>query len=93
MGSRKVLMMANIVPDRGNDPKRVPGSYMSLVNKAKSQTPHTPLYGKALKTWSNETITGGENPKWKCDACGKKGASDYMPGGRMCNSCADERGF
>ena len=66
-------MMANIVPDRGNDPKRVPGSYMSLVNKA--------------------TIFKGENPKWKCDACNKKGASDYMPGGRMCNSCANERGF
>jgi hypothetical protein len=39
------------------------------------------------------TIFKGENPKWKCDACGKKGASDYMPGGRMCNGCADERGF
>ena len=73
MGSRKVLIMATIVPDRSNDPKRVPVSYMSLVNKA--------------------TIFKGENPKWKCDACGKKGASDYMPGGRMCNSCADERGF
>ena len=73
MGSRKVLIMATIVPDRSNDPKRVPGSYMSLVNKA--------------------TIFKGENPKWKCDACGKKGASDYMPGGRMCNGCADERGF
>jgi len=65
--------MPTMVPDRGNDPKRVPGSYMSLVNKAQTAK--------------------GENPKWKCDACGKKGASDYMPGGRMCNGCADERGF
>lgn len=73
MGSRKVLIMATIVPDRSNDPKRVPGKYMDLVNKA--------------------TVFKGENPKWNCDACGKKGASDYMPGGRMCNACADIRGF
>jgi len=85
--------MPTMVPDRGNDPKRVPGSYMSLVNKEKSQTPHTPLYGKALKTWSNETVTGNDNPKWKCESCGNKGASDYAGKGRVCESCADERGF
>jgi hypothetical protein len=85
--------MPTIVPDRGNDPKRVPGSYMSEVNKAKSQTPHTPLSKSAMKVWSNETVTGRDNPKWKCESCGKKGAQDYAGQGRVCESCADERGF
>jgi len=43
--------MPIMVPDRGNDPKRVPGSYMSLVNKAQ--------------------VSKGDNPKWKCESCGK----------------------
>lgn len=65
--------MPTIVPDRGNDPKRVPGSYMSLVNKAQGSK--------------------GDNPKWKCESCGKKGAQDYSGQGRVCTTCANERGF
>jgi DNA-directed RNA polymerase subunit RPC12/RpoP len=65
--------MPIMVPDRGNDPKRVPGSYMSLVNKA-------------------QTVKG-DNPKWKCESCGKKGAMDYSGQGRVCQTCANERGF
>jgi hypothetical protein len=65
--------MQTMVPDRGNDPKRVPGSYMSLVNKAQ--------------------VAKGDNPKWKCEGCGAKGAQDYAGQGRVCTSCANERGF
>jgi len=65
--------MPTMVPDRGNDPKRVPGSYMSLVNKAQTAK--------------------GDNPKWKCESCGKKGAMDYSGQGRVCQTCANERGF
>jgi hypothetical protein len=65
--------MPTMVPDRGNDPKRVPGSYMSLVNKAQ--------------------VSKSDNPKFKCESCGKKGAMDYAGQGRVCRTCANERGF
>ena len=65
--------MPTIVPDRGNDPKRVPGSYMNLVNKAQ--------------------VAKGDNPKWKCEACGTKGAQDYAGVGRICKGCADKGGY
>jgi hypothetical protein len=65
--------MPTMVPDRGNNPKRVPGSYMSLVSKAK--------------------VSKGDNPKWNCESCGKKGAMDYAGQGRVCKTCASGRGF
>lgn len=51
--------MPTIVPDRGNDPKRVPGSYMSEVKKV--PTPHSYLSKSATKTWLNE----GPKPRRK----------------------------
>jgi hypothetical protein len=38
-------------------------------------------------------IAKNDNPKWKCDSCGKKGAMDYAGQGRVCQTCANERGF
>lgn len=66
------------VPDRANDPRR---------------SPHTPLSRSAMKTWENETVYGNDNPKWKCENCGNKGAQDYAGQGRVCESCASELGF
>ena len=68
------------VPDRANDPNR-------------KMTPHTPLSGRAMKTWENETVTGNDNPKLKCENCGNKGAQDYAGQGRVCESCASNLGF
>lgn len=34
-----------------------------------------------------------DNPNWKCDNCGGKGAMDYAGQGRVCQSCAVELGF
>jgi hypothetical protein len=68
------------VPDRANDPHR-------------KMTPHTPLSGSAMKTWENETVYGNDNPQWKCDNCGNKGAMDYAGQGRVCESCASDLGF
>lgn len=70
--------MANLVPDRANDTKRAP---------------HTSLSKTSMKTWENETVTGNDNPKWKCENCGNKGAQDYAGQGRVCESCASDLGF
>lgn len=37
--------------------------------------------------------TASDNPKWKCENCGGKGAMDYAGQGRVCKSCASELGF
>lgn len=34
-----------------------------------------------------------DNPRWKCEACGNKGAQDYAGVGRMCTDCADRSGY
>jgi hypothetical protein len=39
------------------------------------------------------TMNPKDNPKWTCDACGNRGAQDYDGQGRVCVSCANERGF
>ena len=72
--------MTNQVPDRANDAKR-------------KVTPHTPLSRSAMKIWENETVYGNNNPAWKCENCGKKGAMDYAGQGRVCESCASSLGF
>lgn len=38
-------------------------------------------------------VSRGDNPAWKCEACGKQGAQDYAGQGVVCQACADERGF
>lgn len=38
-------------------------------------------------------VSRGDNPAWKCDACGKQGAQDYAGQGVVCKACAEERGF
>ena len=38
-------------------------------------------------------VTKSDNSKWKCESCGKKGAMDYAGQGRVCQICANERGF
>lgn len=73
--------MSTMVPDRSNDPRRVPGSYMSLVNKAKM---------------NQSKVAEGDNPRWKCRQCGGKGAQDYHSGTgpmRLCKSCAEGAGL
>jgi hypothetical protein len=35
----------------------------------------------------------GDNPNWKCESCGGKGAMDYAGQGRVCKSCAEGLGF
>jgi len=55
--------------------------------------PHTPLSKSAMKIWENESVTGRDNPKWKCESCGKKGAQDYAGQGRVCEPCASNLGF
>jgi hypothetical protein len=42
---------------------------------------------------SSSKKASNDNPKWKCESCGKKGAQDYAGQGRVCESCANERGF
>lgn len=51
------------------------------------------LSNSAMKTWKNETVTGRDNPKWKCENCGNKGAQDYAGQGRVCEACAEDLGF
>ena len=38
-------------------------------------------------------VASGDNPAWKCENCGNKGAMDYAGQGRVCKSCANELGF
>ena len=38
-------------------------------------------------------VSDGDNPAWKCEACGKKGAQDYAGQGVVCKPCAIERCF
>jgi hypothetical protein len=38
-------------------------------------------------------VSKGDNPAWKCEACGKQGACDYAGQGVVCKECAEERGF
>lgn len=38
-------------------------------------------------------VSKGDNPRWKCESCGEKGAMDYAGQGRVCQTCATKRGF
>jgi NADH pyrophosphatase NudC (nudix superfamily) len=46
-----------------------------------------------LVSKAKNSIAKGDNPAWKCESCGKKGAMNYAGQGRVCQSCANERGF
>ena len=49
--------MPTMVPDRSNDPKRVPGSYMSEVKKAQA-----PIYTHDLDAFFGASTKGEPNP-------------------------------
>ena len=38
-------------------------------------------------------VSRGDNPAWKCEACGKQGAMEYAGCGVVCKECAKERGW
>lgn len=57
------------------------------------KNPRTSLPKSAVKTSENKLVSGRDNPKWKCDNCGNKGAQDYAGQGRVCESCASSLGF
>jgi hypothetical protein len=42
---------------------------------------------------SDKPIKSKDNPAWKCENCGNKGAMDYAGQGRVCKSCATNLGF
>ncbi len=53
-----------------------------------------PLLGNSVPDRANNPKRKvSDNPNWKCDNCGGKGAMDYAGQGRVCQSCAVELGF
>jgi hypothetical protein len=42
---------------------------------------------------SKAQVAKGDNPKWKCEGCGSKGAQDYAGVGRICKGCADKGAY
>lgn len=69
--------------------KNKPGSRLPYFEEAMSQFVSDGTKNSRRKT----TVTPGDNPRWKCENCGSKGAMDYAGQGRVCQSCAKELGF
>jgi len=65
----------------------------TMVNDRGDHPKRRPAMYLDLVAQAQGKLAKGDNPKWKCDSCGNKGAMDYAGQGRVCKSCSEKLGF
>lgn len=79
------------VPDRANDPRRAP-EHITDLNEFFGEPKEITKLVIGKPRLANPKPKG-DNPRFKCENCGNKGAMDYAGQGRVCKSCASSLGF